>query len=306
MGLPHLGKAFADTGISIDRYLAGRDPQDKLPWDFVDIGICKSFLKSEYEKSLKAESTADCRELCTLCGACDDEASTHDAPKDSLITNEQTRDLPTKEYNPQIQYRYRISYSKTGLLRFISHLDWMRMLFRRISVLDLPTVFTMGFSPHPKVSLSPPLPVGVESVAEYFDISFYEELKPEDILAEFRHTRIPDFKLYACEPISKKAMIPTSESLTIELEDEMLGQVQDSLKDFAAKDSFVIEKKTEKRQKSYELKNIIHSISLDGSRLELQKSLASPSLYDVLSALLRLPKEDLYRCRIIRRGLHSE
>ena len=299
-------KAFADTGISIDRYLAGRDPQKPLPWDFVDIGICKSFLMGEYEKSLKAESTADCRELCTLCGACDEEVSTHGAPKDSLILNEQPRDLSTKEYNPQIQYRYRISYSKTGLLRFISHLDWMRMLFRRISVLDLPTVFTMGFSPHPKVSLSPPLPVGVESSAEYFDISFYEKLEPEDILAEFRHTRIPDFQLYACEPISKKAMIPTSECLTIELEDEMLRRVQDSLKDFADKDSFVIEKKTEKRQKSYELKKIIHSISLVGSQLELHKSLASPSLYDVLSALLKLPKEDLYRCRIIRCGLHSE
>nr|MDK2850371.1 hypothetical protein [Candidatus Cloacimonadota bacterium] len=299
-------KAFAATGISPQRYLAERDPQEKLPWDFIDIGVCKSFLMNEYEKSQRAESTADCREICTLCGACDEEVSTTDAPKDSLCQSDLQRNLLHKEYNPQNQYRYRISYSKTGLLRFISHLDWMRMLFRRISVLDLPTVFTMGFSPHPKVSLSPPLPVGVESSSEYFDISFYEKLKSDDILAEFRHTRIPDFQIIACKPIDKKTPNPSSESLVIELEENMLPKVKQSIQDFTNKDSFVIEKQTEKRQKIYDLKNIISSITLHGTQLVLRKSLASPSLYDVLSALLNLPKEDLYRCRIIRRGLHSE
>ncbi len=40
-----------------------------LPWDFIDIGVTKKFMRNEYEKSLKAETTPDCRTKCSGCGA---------------------------------------------------------------------------------------------------------------------------------------------------------------------------------------------------------------------------------------------
>ncbi|HOA30271.1 MAG TPA: TIGR03936 family radical SAM-associated protein, partial [Candidatus Cloacimonadota bacterium] len=249
--------AFEQCGIEPSRFLGKKNPEAALPWDFIDIGVCKEFLKSEYKKSLKGESTKDCRDLCSLCGACDDRARTvnAEAPLPSGFPGK----APTQEqnYNIQIQYRYRVSYQKTGLLRFISHLDWMRMLFRRISVLDLPTVFTMGFSPHPKVSLSPPLPVGVESIAEYFDISFYEEYGAERILAEFQKTQIPDFVLTHCVRIGKDALIPSEESLEVHLPDLMSSEVSERIQQFAVTPSMIYTKTTEKRSKSYDLKEII-------------------------------------------------
>ena len=40
-----------------------------LPWDFIDIGVTKKFMKREYEKSKNAETTPDCRTKCSGCGA---------------------------------------------------------------------------------------------------------------------------------------------------------------------------------------------------------------------------------------------
>ncbi len=40
-----------------------------LPWDFINIGVTKRFMKSEYEKARNATTTPDCRTKCSGCGA---------------------------------------------------------------------------------------------------------------------------------------------------------------------------------------------------------------------------------------------
>ena len=62
--------AVEDEGLSLDYYVyRQRDLDEILPWDFIDTGISKSFLKKEYEKALRAEVTQNCRENCAGCGA---------------------------------------------------------------------------------------------------------------------------------------------------------------------------------------------------------------------------------------------
>ena len=291
--------AFAQHDLRSEDFTAARDPNAPLPWDFVDIGVCKKFLYNEYEKALKAELSPDCREFCAMCGVCNDEVCTQKASvSESLELPSATP--PRPQYNPQIQYRYRVFYRKTGLLRFISHLDWMRMLFRRIAVLELPTVFTMGFSPHPKVSLSPPLPVGVESVAEYFDISFYCPFSPEDILREFCRSRIPEFIVTGCEVINGKAALPSTEYVRIELDETLLKELNPQLQSFAKASSMIFTKSSETHSKTYDLKKILHSLELCPEGLRIHKSLQSPSLYDLLSAVLGLDKAQLFRYRVVR------
>jgi radical SAM family uncharacterized protein/radical SAM-linked protein len=292
--------AFAAHQLSPADFCGQRSIDDPLPWDFVDIGVCSSFLKSEYQKSLREELSPDCRELCALCGVCDDTVSTVNATLPEPLTPVATATESPQEYNPQIQFRYRVHYHKTGLLRFISHLDWMRMLFRRVAVLDLPTVFTMGFSPHPKVSLSPPLPVGVESFAEFFDISFYTAISEESILSEFSRTCIPDFALTSCDAIHGKAALSTTEYLSINLPRHYLAEIPDKIQAFAQAGSLIYTKSTEKRSKTYDLKQIVLSMRLIDDQLQLHKSLQSPSLYDVLPQILQIPKHELFHCRIVR------
>ncbi len=61
---------FASCGIDPAFYANRRFGLDEiLPWDFIDIGVTKKFMKNEYEKSLKAQTTPDCRTKCSGCGA---------------------------------------------------------------------------------------------------------------------------------------------------------------------------------------------------------------------------------------------
>ncbi|WP_077075367.1 TIGR03960 family B12-binding radical SAM protein [Aedoeadaptatus urinae] len=62
-------KSMIDVGIDGDFYAnRERDFDEVLPWDFIDIGVKKAYLKREYEKSMKALTTPDCRKKCNGCG----------------------------------------------------------------------------------------------------------------------------------------------------------------------------------------------------------------------------------------------
>ena len=60
---------FAEVGIDPDFYaLRQRDFDELLPWDFIDIGVTKDFLKREWQKAMDAALTPYCREGCGGCG----------------------------------------------------------------------------------------------------------------------------------------------------------------------------------------------------------------------------------------------
>lgn len=63
-------QAFDETGVDIAFYNQRERASDELfPWDFIDIGVTKEFLKREWERALCAEVTPNCRMQCSGCGA---------------------------------------------------------------------------------------------------------------------------------------------------------------------------------------------------------------------------------------------
>ena len=63
-------------------------------------------------------------------------------------------------------WKLRATFSKTGDMRFISHLDLMRLFHRALRRAGLPFVITKGFSPRVKMSITRALKLGVESSGE--------------------------------------------------------------------------------------------------------------------------------------------
>ena len=62
--------AFASTGIDLAFYNERERGEDELlPWDFIDTGVTKDFLRREWERAMNAEVTPNCREKCSGCGA---------------------------------------------------------------------------------------------------------------------------------------------------------------------------------------------------------------------------------------------
>ncbi len=62
-------QAFEDCGLEVAFYAHRQRGLDELlPWDHIDAGIDKAFLRREYERALQAKTTKDCREGCNGCG----------------------------------------------------------------------------------------------------------------------------------------------------------------------------------------------------------------------------------------------
>lgn len=87
--------------------------------------------------------------------------------------------------------RIRMRLEKGGRLVWVSHLDFSRGFARALRRSGLPIAFTQGFSPHPRYSTGPPLPLGVASAAEMVDLHLDEPVPAPDVLAALRPV-LPD------------------------------------------------------------------------------------------------------------------
>ncbi|RLE89629.1 MAG: hypothetical protein DRJ49_02465 [Thermoprotei archaeon] len=65
-----ISKYIGKYGRILEKPLQGYELEDELPWDIVDIGISKSYLRYEYEKYFSGEITESCYSRCSNCGIC--------------------------------------------------------------------------------------------------------------------------------------------------------------------------------------------------------------------------------------------
>ncbi len=301
-------QALDELGYDVPQALNGFGINTDLPWDFINIGVTKEFLQEEYLKAEKKETTMDCRLECQNCGVCGGEIgmdfqAPHEVKQEASATDQA---IWQSSGSPLPETRYRVFYRKEGILRFISHLDWMRMLFRLISMLKLDVVYTQGFNPHPKVSLSPPLPVGVEGTCEFFDISFRNSISPKQIIAAFDLFGIPDFHVYEAIPAALCSDIPSHELIRIDVSSLPDLDIDTLIQEFFQMREFIFTKTKKDKVKTYDLRMIIDELTYDGTFFMIRKSLQSPALYDILEKLLQVDREKLYNLQASRVSLISE
>ena len=76
--------------------------------------------------------------------------------------------------------RVSFKFSKKANMRFISHLDLMRLFTRAMRRAEFPLKMTEGFSPHPKFSIKRALKLGLESDDEEAVIVLKEFIRPQE------------------------------------------------------------------------------------------------------------------------------
>ncbi|MDR3292765.1 MAG: TIGR03936 family radical SAM-associated protein, partial [Clostridiales bacterium] len=81
-----------------------------------------------------------------------------------------------------------IKYKKIGNAVYVSHIDTLRTVIRSIRRAGLSISYSQGFNPHPELYLSPPLPLFVESEAEYFSVDAKESA--EDFLIRYAKSAV--------------------------------------------------------------------------------------------------------------------
>ena len=63
-------QSFKAAGFNEDYYLRGRDVEEPLPWDFLDQGFSKKYLRDEFNRAKALKSTPKCFDGCKRCGVC--------------------------------------------------------------------------------------------------------------------------------------------------------------------------------------------------------------------------------------------
>ncbi len=74
--------------------------------------------------------------------------------------------------------RLRIKFGRGKELKFIAHLDLMRLWQRTFHRAGIPLAYSEGFVPHPRLALAAPLAVGLTSEAELMDVFCHKVVSP--------------------------------------------------------------------------------------------------------------------------------
>ncbi len=77
--------------------------------------------------------------------------------------------------------RARITFTKTGPLKYIGHLDLQTLWERAARRADLPLAYSHGFHPQPKITFASALPLGFSSRAEVMDIRLQSDVELGDL-----------------------------------------------------------------------------------------------------------------------------
>lgn len=89
----------------------------------------------------------------------------------------------------------RLRFAKQGRLKYISHLDINRAMSRALKRAGIPLWYTEGFNPHPYMSFSLPLSLGVESLCESVDIRLVGDMSNSEIKKRMNEVLPEDLKI---------------------------------------------------------------------------------------------------------------
>jgi radical SAM-linked protein len=76
--------------------------------------------------------------------------------------------------------RLRVTFAKGEEVKYISHLDLMRLWERALRRAEVPVLHSQGYNPRPKISFAAPLAVGITGHREMLDVMLERPLAPLD------------------------------------------------------------------------------------------------------------------------------
>lgn len=256
-------RAMERCHVNIDFYTSReRKLSEPLPWDHIDSGVRKDFLRSEWKKALLGETTEDCRTgLCNQCGVCDFERLQTRIFKegDTVDTNCYVRPPEQKES----YLRFCVSFEKRGQAKYFGHLELTRIFMRAFRRAHIPLKFTRGFHPMPRISFTDALPVGTESTKEYFFVEAHSSVTPDTIVKRLNSTLPQGLRILECKLAHKKQKteMPKIAHYTVTLKDAIFPEGR--LRQFLHSKTWPLERTNRKGyRKRMELKEIITSIMI--------------------------------------------
>ncbi len=301
-------QAFETADIDYESYLKARDDQEILPWDLVDNGILKKFLRREKRKAYQEATVIDCRDGCLACGVCDFDELIMRVVKDGTVGDSKVKPEPFVEpereplpelLNTTPVVTARLTYSKKGMASYLGHLDVQNSFMRAISLADLPVIYSQGFNRRPKISSGPALPLGYTSDAEIMDMLLFRTV--DSIVPDLNQHLPAGVVVTDIEWLDGRVESVTSKIKSIKqqikLEEIPTEMSLEALKqNFEQKKNVYIKRERKQRVISLDIKAYIQSIEIQGNNLNVITRVENGKgirLNEFLPAFFDVPVEGL-------------
>lgn len=199
---------------------------------------------------------------------------------------------------------FRFSFSVTGVLKFLSHLDLLKLFTRSLLRAGLPVAYSEGFNPHPRISFGPPRGVGIEGMAEYCDLQLQRELPPEEIIEKLNKA-LPDAVRVQGGRMLNEGPTPalmaiinlTEYEVICEENADLLAELAANVQAFAEADKLeIVRTHPRKGEKVIDIKAGVSLLEMQGNRLKLEipfNAEGAVKPMEVISAIM--PKDLAYK-----------
>ncbi|NJR44557.1 MAG: TIGR03960 family B12-binding radical SAM protein [Hyellaceae cyanobacterium CSU_1_1] len=174
-----------------------------LPWDHINTGIDKQWLKEDLQRALDAATVPDCAfEGCSHCGVCGTDFGHNIVVKPPEIPKFAGHFKPNQDKEQKI----RMWFGKIDEMSLISHLDLVRLFDRAIRRAALPISFTGGYHPGPKISIANALSLGITSNGEIVDFELTEDMDVEEFRIRLTAQLPANVPIYKVEEVEIKSL----------------------------------------------------------------------------------------------------
>ncbi|OUL32528.1 B12-binding domain-containing radical SAM protein [Nostoc sp. T09] len=173
-----------------------------LPWDHIDTGIDKNWLKQDLQRALEAAIVPDCSfDGCSHCGVCGVDFG------HNIVIEPPTVPKFAGEFVPNTNkvQRLRVWFGKQGDMALVSHLDLLRLFDRVMRRAGLPVAFTGGFHPTPRISVANALALGATSRGEIVDFELTQPVDMETFRGHLVRELPTDIPIYNVVELDLKA-----------------------------------------------------------------------------------------------------
>ena len=169
--------------------------------------------------------------------------------------------------------KVRIKFAKSGIARFIGHLDVMRYFQKAVRRAGIAIRYSGGFSPHQLMSFAAPLGVGITSHGEYLDIEVEDDEETASMKERLNQVMAEGFSIVSCLVLPKESgnamsMVAAARYTLAFRPGYSPENAKDwfrSLVQFYEQKEVRIAKKTKKGEKEIDLKPLIYQISAEVS-----------------------------------------
>ena len=173
-----------------------------LPWDHIDTGIDKKWLKEDLQRALEAAVVPDCSfEGCSHCGVCGTDFGHNIVIEPPDIPDFAGEFVPNTAKNQ----RLRVWFGKQGDMALLSHLDLLRLFDRVVRRASLPVAYTGGFHPSPRIAVASALALGATSSGEIVDFELTEPIDVAAFHQKLAQELPQDIPIYRVEQVDLKA-----------------------------------------------------------------------------------------------------